>query len=206
VGILRFNPDAAPADQYSILANPRKTYVTPPGFGFLPRETAYHHQKHVSKLVQLALAEAGLTPEAIDVICFTKGPGMGAPLQSSAICARTMALLWNKPLIGVNHCVGRTCTAHSAHLSPMPTSAVCTQALQALPATQCPRAFVVVCIMSLNVCTGWTDIEMGRVVTGAVNPVVLYVSGGNTQVISYSAGTYVESDSLVARTASAESR
>ena len=31
---------------------------------------------------------------------------------------------------------------------------------------------------------------MGRVVTGAVNPVVLYVSGGNTQVISYSAGTY----------------
>ena len=26
------------------------------------------------------------------------------------------------------------------------------------------------------------DIEMGRLVTGAVNPTVLYVSGGNTQV------------------------
>lgn len=26
------------------------------------------------------------------------------------------------------------------------------------------------------------DIEMGRLVTGADNPVVLYVSGGNTQV------------------------
>lgn len=35
------------------------------------------------------------------------------------------------------------------------------------------------------------DIEMGRVVTGCVNPVVLYVSGGNTQVISYSAGRCV---------------
>jgi len=28
------------------------------------------------------------------------------------------------------------------------------------------------------------DIEMGRQVTGAQNPVVLYVSGGNTQVVT----------------------
>ena len=28
-----------------------------------------------------------------------------------------------------------------------------------------------------------TDIEMGRLITGAINPVVLYVSGGNTQVL-----------------------
>lgn len=27
---------------------------------------------------------------------------------------------------------------------------------------------------------------MGRLVTGADNPIVLYVSGGNTQVIAYS--------------------
>lgn len=27
------------------------------------------------------------------------------------------------------------------------------------------------------------DIEMGRLITGASNPTVLYVSGGNTQVI-----------------------
>lgn len=31
---------------------------------------------------------------------------------------------------------------------------------------------------------------MGRVVTGAKNPVVLYVSGGNTQVIAYSSQRY----------------
>ena len=35
-----------------------------------------------------------------------------------------------------------------------------------------------------------TDIEMGRQVTGAQNPVVLYVSGGNTQVIAYSQQCY----------------
>jgi N6-L-threonylcarbamoyladenine synthase len=33
-------------------------------------------------------------------------------------------------------------------------------------------------------------IEMGRSITGAENPVVLYVSGGNTQVIAYSANRY----------------
>ena len=65
---------------------------------------------------------------------------MGAPLQSCAICARTLSLLWNIPLVGVNHCVGH--------------------------------------------------IEMGRLATGASNPVVLYVSGGNTQIIAYSNQRY----------------
>lgn len=68
------------------------------------------------------------------------GPGMGAPLNSVASVARTLALLWSKPLIPVNHCIGH--------------------------------------------------IEMGRQITGAKNPVILYVSGGNTQVIAYSQGRY----------------
>ena len=40
----------------------------------------------------------------------------------------------------------------------------------------------------MNHCVG--HIEMGRVVCRAANPVVLYVSGGNTQVISYSFNRY----------------
>ncbi len=122
---------------YTILSNPRKTYITRPGEGFLPRETAWHHQKHAPMLVKLALAEARVTPAEVSVICFTKGPGMGAPLTSTAVCARMLAQLWGVPLVGVNHCVGH--------------------------------------------------IEMGRAVTGGADPVVLYVSGGNTQVICYAA-------------------
>ena len=38
---------------------------------------------------------------------------------------------------------------------------------------------------------GKVDIEMGREITGAENPVVLYVSGGNTQVIAYAEQRYV---------------
>lgn len=123
-----------------ILSNIRHTYVSPPGEGFLPKDTAKHHRAHVADLVRRALAEAGVKIQDVDCICYTKGPGMGAPLQSVAVAARTLSLLWNKPMVGVNHCVGH--------------------------------------------------IEMGREITGATNPVVLYVSGGNTQVIAYSTQRY----------------
>jgi N6-L-threonylcarbamoyladenine synthase len=100
VGIVRYHQGV-----YEILSNPRKTYITPAGQGFLPRETAWHHQKHVVALVRLALTESGVSPRDIDCICYTKGPGMGGPLRSCAICARTLSLLWKVPLVGVNHCV-----------------------------------------------------------------------------------------------------
>ncbi|KAL4926455.1 O-sialoglycoprotein endopeptidase [Aspergillus undulatus] len=123
-----------------VLANIRHTYVSPPGEGFLPKDTARHHRAWVVKLVKKALKEARISVDDVDCICYTKGPGMGAPLQSVAVAARTLSLLWGKELIGVNHCVGH--------------------------------------------------IEMGRLITGASNPVVLYVSGGNTQVIAYSSQRY----------------
>ncbi|KAF9588631.1 hypothetical protein IFM89_014093 [Coptis chinensis] len=46
-----------------------------------------------------------ITPDAIDCLCYTKGPDMGAPLQVSAIVVRILSQLWKKPIVGVNHCV-----------------------------------------------------------------------------------------------------
>ncbi|CAH2265707.1 probable tRNA N6-adenosine threonylcarbamoyltransferase [Pararge aegeria] len=123
-----------------ILSNCRRTYITPPGEGFLPRETAEHHQQNIHEVLKEALDQSGIKPQDIDVVCYTKGPGMGAPLAVCAIVARTCALLWNKPILGVNHCIGH--------------------------------------------------IEMGRLITKANNPTVLYVSGGNTQIIAYSRQRY----------------
>lgn len=75
--------------------------------GFLPRETAEHHQQNIHDVLQEALEQSGISPQEIDVVCYTKGPGMGAPLSVCAIVARTCAKLWNKPILGVNHCIGR---------------------------------------------------------------------------------------------------
>lgn len=123
-----------------VLSNVRKTFVTPPGCGFLPKETAEHHRQKILGILREALDEAKVTPNEIDVVCYTKGPGMAPPLLTVAIVARTIAQLWNKPILGVNHCIGH--------------------------------------------------IEMGRLITKAKNPTVLYVSGGNTQVIAYSNRRY----------------
>lgn len=90
-----------------VLSNCRRTYITPPGQGFLPKETAIHHRENVLKLLEEAIQKSGVKVEDIDVVCYTKGPGMGAPLVTVAMVARTVAQIWNKPLLGVNHCIGR---------------------------------------------------------------------------------------------------
>lgn len=41
--------------------------------GFLPRDTAHHHQKHILDVLKKALTEANVEPKDIDVICYTKG-------------------------------------------------------------------------------------------------------------------------------------
>lgn len=58
-------------------------------------------------LLSETLKTSGIQPEQIDIVCFTKGPGIGAPLVGVAAVARTVAQLWNKPLIPVNHCIAR---------------------------------------------------------------------------------------------------
>ncbi|XP_049985433.1 tRNA N6-adenosine threonylcarbamoyltransferase isoform X2 [Alexandromys fortis] len=57
----------------TVLANPRRTYVTAPGTGFLPGDTARHHRAVILDLLQEALTEAGLTSQDIDCIAYTKG-------------------------------------------------------------------------------------------------------------------------------------
>lgn len=76
------------------------SYITPPGTGFLPRETAAHHQAHVVGLVRRALAEAGVRPSDLDCLCYTRGPGMGGCLVSVAVVVRVLAQLWGKPARG----------------------------------------------------------------------------------------------------------
>ena len=55
-----------------VLSNPRRTYITPPGEGFLPRDTAKHHRDNVLTVLREALEEANITPDRIDAVAYTK--------------------------------------------------------------------------------------------------------------------------------------
>jgi len=135
VGIVRYDGETG---AYEILANPRKTFVSPPGTGFRPSETAAHHAREIDGLVSAALEEAGVSE--VDCCCYTRGPGMGACLEVGLKAAKQWNAVHGTPLVPVNHCVGH--------------------------------------------------VEMGRAVTGSSDPVILYVSGGNTQVIAYAEKRY----------------
>lgn len=72
IGVMRHNVDGS----VDILSNIRHTYVTPPGEGFLPKDTAKHHRAHVIDLTRRAMKETDLKPTDLDCICYTKGSSM----------------------------------------------------------------------------------------------------------------------------------
>jgi hypothetical protein len=69
-------------DSGTVLSNPRRTFITPPGTGFQPRETARHHQDNVLDLVEEAMRLANVKPDQLSCIAFTKGPGEGFVFHS----------------------------------------------------------------------------------------------------------------------------
>ena len=123
----------------NILANEKDSFTTETG-GMIPFEIAKHHMEAYESVLRNALKKAGVNIRDVDVISFSQSPGLGHSLRIGANVARSLAVHFEKPLIGVNHCV--------AHL------------------------------------------EIGNMVTDCKDPVLLYASGANTQVIAYEAGRY----------------
>ena len=87
-----------------VLANVLDMYRPPEG-GLHPREAANHHADVVPGLIVKALEEAGVSMKEIDVVSFSKGPGLGPCLRVAATAARSLSLMLDRPIIGVNHCV-----------------------------------------------------------------------------------------------------
>ena len=161
----------------TILANTRRTYVAPTGQGFLPRDVRLHHATHVIPLVQQAFVQAKLTPGEIDVICYTKGPGIGAPLHAVAVVSRMLSQLWHKPLVGVNHCVAHI--EMGRIVACQDTAPTAGQVLDADPALAAAYAELVARAPRFR-----------QICQPAIDPIVFYVSGGNTQVIAYARKRY----------------
>ncbi|HDD31935.1 MAG TPA: bifunctional N(6)-L-threonylcarbamoyladenine synthase/serine/threonine protein kinase [Thermococcus litoralis] len=121
-----------------VLANVFDTLTTEKG-GIHPKEAAEHHAKFLKPLLKKALKEAKINMEDVDVVAFSQGPGLGPALRVVATAARALAIRYNKPIVGVNHCI--------AH------------------------------------------VEITKMF-GVKDPVGLYVSGGNTQVLALEGGRY----------------
>ena len=123
----------------NVLANVSDTYKTEKG-GIIPTDAAKHHDEVKERLLALALENASVSLNEIDLIAYSKSPGLAPCLKRGLEFAVELAKKLKKPLIGVNHCI--------SHL------------------------------------------EIGRLKTKAKDPVLLYASGANTQIIAYSSGKY----------------
>lgn len=122
-----------------ILASAGKSLIPSKG-GIHPREAAEHHAASIVALIKDALAYSKLDLSDIDLVAFSRGPGLGPALRTVATAARSLSLLLDVPIVGVNHCIGH--------------------------------------------------VEIGRLTTGMEDPISLYVSGGNTQIIAFESGRY----------------
>ena len=115
------------------------TFTTEKG-GMIPMEVAKHHEELKERLLKKVLEEAKFTLDDIELISFSKGPGLPPALRVVKEFAKKLAKENKIPLIGVNHIC--------AHL------------------------------------------EIGRMITKTKDPVFVFVSGANTQIIAKEGGRY----------------
>jgi N6-L-threonylcarbamoyladenine synthase len=74
--------------------------------GVVPELASRDHVRKVLPLVQEALDDAGVTPDEIDGIAYTAGPGLVGALLVGSSVARSLAYAWNRPALGVHHLEG----------------------------------------------------------------------------------------------------
>ena len=125
---------ASVLDEKKIYSLESRTFKPEHG-GLNPREAAEFHFLNITDVITKAIDDSGFKSGDLELVGFSKGPGLPPSLKITAVAARSLALKLGIPIVGVNHPLGH--------------------------------------------------IEIGRRETGAKDPVMLYVSGGNTQIISH---------------------
>lgn len=74
--------------------------------GVVPELASRDHVRKLVPLIKKSMLEANCTPDDIDGIAFTKGPGLVGALLVGSSVARSLAYAWNKPAVGVHHMEG----------------------------------------------------------------------------------------------------
>jgi len=71
--------------------------------GVVPELASRAHQQNIIPVVDAAIKKADISPEQLDAIAFTKGPGLLGSLLVGCSFAKTFAISLNIPLIEVDH-------------------------------------------------------------------------------------------------------
>ena len=74
--------------------------------GVVPEVASRHHIEKITFVIDQALKEAGLTYDDIDKIAVTAEPGLIGSLMVGINAAKTIGLVYHKPVIKVNHIHG----------------------------------------------------------------------------------------------------
>lgn len=74
--------------------------------GVVPEIASRQHIKNITIVIEDCLKKANMKIEDIDAIAVTYGPGLVGSLLVGLEAAKTLSLIYNKPLIPVNHIIG----------------------------------------------------------------------------------------------------
>ena len=74
--------------------------------GVVPEIASRKHVEVIDSVIFQALKDAGVKPEDIGAIGVTRGPGLIGALLVGVQAAKTLAYVWNRPLVPVHHLEG----------------------------------------------------------------------------------------------------
>lgn len=95
----------------TILANVISTQIETHALygGVVPEIASRQHLEAINRILALALEEAGLGIEAVELVSVTRGPGLIGALLVGISAAKAIAFARDLPLVGVNHMEGHIC-------------------------------------------------------------------------------------------------
>jgi N6-L-threonylcarbamoyladenine synthase len=74
--------------------------------GVVPELASRDHVRRLLPLVREALSAAGSSPDTVDGVAYTAGPGLIGALLVGAGFARSLAYAWGRPAVGIHHLEG----------------------------------------------------------------------------------------------------
>ena len=92
--------------------------------GVVPEIASRHHVYQITMVFEEAFKVANVKPEDIDLVAVTEGPGLIGSLLIGVNAAKTFAMMYHKPLIGVNHLAGHIYANSIEHEMKLPCVAL----------------------------------------------------------------------------------